>query len=104
MQAIFKKQFFALLFLLIPLTMAQDSNTPVFVTADEVIIELGIFVDVTPGSVPVSIYYHADKKVFYYTWYNPNKDIHILKAYDSKSYENKEYTGVYYEEGYEPAY
>jgi hypothetical protein len=79
---------------------AQNTNAAVFVTGDNNIIQIGTFVETTPGNVPTSIYYNQGNKTFYYTWYSQSKGYHILKAYDSYSYSTKEYWGTYYENGY----
>jgi hypothetical protein len=79
---------------------AQNTNAAVFVTGDNNIIQIGTFVETTPGNVPTSIYYNQSNKTFYYTWYSQSKGYHILKAYDSYSYTTKEYWGTYYENGY----
>jgi hypothetical protein len=83
------------------MAQAQDVNAAVFVVGDNNVIQLGTFIETTPGDVPVSIYYHQTDKKFYYTWYSPSKGYHILKAYDSYTYYLNEYTGTYYQYGYE---
>jgi hypothetical protein len=81
---------------------AQNTNAAVFVTGDNNVIQIGTFIETTPGNVPVSIYYHQGSHTFYYTWYSSSKGYHILKAYDTYSYSVKEYWGTYYEYGYTP--
>jgi hypothetical protein len=80
-----------------------DVNAAVFVVGDNNVIQLGTFIETTPGDVPVSIYYHQGEKKFYYTWYSASKGYHILKAYDTYSYYLNNYTGNYYQYGYEAA-
>ena len=67
--------FFALLAVSAANAQSGDINVPVFVTGDNTIIQLGIFIKTTPGNVPVSIYYNQQQKIFYYTWYSPAKGI-----------------------------
>jgi hypothetical protein len=83
------------------MSFAQDVNAAVFVVGDNNVIQLGTFIETTPGDVPISIYYHQGEQKFYYTWYSPSKGYHILKAYDTYSYYLNEYTGTYYQYGYE---
>lgn len=87
-------------FIVLSAVTAQNTNAAVFVTGDNNIIQIGTFVETTPGNVPTSIYYNQSNKTFYYTWYSASKGYHILKAYDSYSYTTKEYWGTYYENGY----
>ncbi len=91
---------FALLAVSAATAQSGDINVPVFVTGDNNIIQLGIFIETTPGNVPVSIYYNQQQKIFYYTWYSPSKGYYVLKAYDSYGYTLKDYWGRYYELGY----
>lgn len=91
---------FALLAVSAATAQRGDVNAPVFVTGDNTIIQLGIFIETTPGNVPVSLYYNQQQKIFYYTWYSPSKGYHVLKAYDSYGYTLSEYWGRYYELGY----
>jgi hypothetical protein len=78
-------------------------NAAVFVTGDNNVIQIGNFIETTPGDVPVSIYYNQHTRTFYYTWYSASKGYHILKAYNTYSYSYNEYWGTYYEKGYTPA-
>jgi hypothetical protein len=87
-------------FLAFSSAIAQNVNQAVFVIGDNNIIQLGAFVETTPGNVPVSIYYNQDNRTFYYTWYSASKGYHVLKAYDSYSYVKNEYWGAYYPDGY----
>lgn len=82
---------------------AQDVNAAVFVTGDNNVIQIGNFIETTPGDVPVSIYYNQQNKTFYYTWYSASKGYHVLKAYDTYSYSYSDYWGTYYDKGYTPA-
>lgn len=77
-------------------------NAAVFVTGDNNVIQIGNFIETTPGNVPVSIYYNQQDKRFYYTWYSSSKGYHILKYYDTYTYSYGGYWGTYYEEGYKP--
>ncbi len=83
--------------------IAQNVNAAVFVTGDNNIIQIGNFIETTPGNVPVSIYYNQGNKTFYYTWYSASKGYHILKAYDTYNYSYSDYWGTYYDKGYTPA-
>jgi hypothetical protein len=78
-------------------------NAAVFVTGDNNVIQIGNFIETTPGNVPVSIYYNPYDKTFYYTWYSASKGYHILKSYNTYNYSHSEYWGTYYEKGYTPA-
>jgi hypothetical protein len=87
-------------FIALNAVFAQNTNAAVFVTGDSNVIQIGTFLETTPGNVPTSIYYNQSNKTFYYTWYNASKGYHILKAYDTYTYNVKDYWGTYYENGY----
>ncbi len=82
------------------LSQNTNVNAAVFVTGDNNIIQLGTFIETTPGNVPVSIYYNQANSTFYYTWYSASRGYDILKSYDTYTYKYSDSWGKYHKDGY----